>query len=172
MRYSTYIDRLERKLKKSYDPNSFIAEAGNEFQPTREYQIVDGIKSLVITGESNIQAAIDSFSASCDINNIITRFLNGDTSVINPASGSYGDFTNCPTTYAEMFDRVQKCENIFKSLPVEIKEKFDNSYEKFWSDFGSDYFNGVFNDYNGVSNVSDSLDSVDDLEMKGVNNAE
>lgn len=171
MLYSSYIDRLERKLNKKYKPSEdFFTCSGDSIQPTREYRVIDGIKQLVITGKHNMQDEIESYAESCDINVVINKFLNGDTSVLNPSAGTYGDFRDCPTTYAEMFDRVQLCKNVFDQMPVEIKEKFDNSSEKFWTSFGSSYFDDVFNEYN--KSFDPEVVSVPDEVAKGVNNAE
>lgn len=162
--------------KKSKIP-SYDSVCGEEFITTYEYDVVDGIKMLVPTGEHDIQSQIDSYKDSQDINNIIARFLNGDTSVINPVHGTYGDFSNVPTTYAELFSHVQKCENVFNNLPADIKERFDNSYSKFWSDFGSDSFNAIFDEYNSKigkqsaesGGISDSTPAVS--SEKGVEDA-
>ena len=146
MKFESYFDKLFPSSKAKV--SEFHTCPGERFITTYEYDVIDGIKMLVPSGEHDIQLEIDSFEESQDINNIIARFLNGDTSVLNPKSGVYGDFTHCPKTYAEMFSHVQKCENIFNNLPVEIKEKFDNSYQKFWSDMGTDSFDNVFSEYN------------------------
>lgn len=142
----SYFDRMDANKRKS-----FVSCSGSHIMTIYEYRFVDGIKQLVPSGKTDTQELIDSFAESADINNIIVRFLNGDESVINKVVGTFGDFRDCPTTYAEMFDRIQKCENLFNSMPVEIKEKFDNSYEKFWSSFGSEYFDDVFKSYNTSS---------------------
>lgn len=141
--FSTYIDRLDTKKKH----RSFVTNNGSVTVPTYEYQIIDGIKMLVKNGEKNIQEEIDSYAESCDINNIVNRFLNGETDLLNVKNGTYGDFTNFPSTYAEMFSRVQACENLFNELPVDLREKFDNSYMKFWDEFGTDVFEKKFADF-------------------------
>lgn len=146
IKFESYFDKLSSDPKKK--SRCFISNAGSKFVPVYEYDVIDGIKTLIPVGEHDIQAEIDSYADQADINNIINRFLNGDTSVLNPKLGTYGDFSDVPTTYAELFSRVQKCQNVFDSLPVEIRSKFDNSYEKFWSDFGSDSFDAVFDEYN------------------------
>lgn len=146
------IDRFERKsdFYKGNKPKEIFTDSGEYIGLTYEYRVIDGIKSLVPTGKVNRQEIISSYGDAQDINNMICKFLSGDTSVMNPNSGAYGDFTNCPTTYAELFDHVQKCKNVFDSMPVGIKEKFDNSYESFWSQFGSDKFNDIFNEFNHI----------------------
>lgn len=153
----SYIDRLDKKKKH----RSFKTNQGVSIVPTYEYQIVDGVKELVESGVVNIQDKIDSFSVEADINNIISRYINGDLSVLNQVKGTFGDFRNIPDNYAELFNRVQSCQNVFDSLPVEVKEKFGNSYQVFWSSFGTKEFDSIINDFSRSNNVDTvSVDSV------------
>lgn len=164
---ASYIDRLHPEDSK-HKRKTFISKSGTGMVPVYEYKVIDGIKQLVNSGERNVQEEIDSFALSTDIHVLIERFVNGDTSVMRP-DGVFGDFTNAPTTYAEMFEGVQKCKNLFDSLPSEIRDKFDNSYEKFWSEYGTDYFDDVFKSFN-----SDKVDAPVSEPKKDevVNNAE
>lgn len=171
MIFYTKFDRLERKsdgVKKKV--KEVFSDCGNPIGLTYNYKFVDGKRMLVSDGEVNRQEFIDSFAESQDINVMISKFLQGDTSVLNPSLGTYGDFTDAPQTYAEIFDRVEQCKRVFDQMPVEIKAKFDNSYESFWSKFGDDYFNKVFDDFNNVPSGSDSVsvepDPVSESEVK------
>lgn len=139
----SYIDKINRERK-----SDFITSSGSNIKNDYDYKVIDGIKQLVVTGESNTQDLIDSYAEECDINVIVAKFLNGDDSVLNKTVGQFGDFRDCPKTYAEMFDRVVECQRIFDNLPVDIREKFDNSYEKFWTSYGTEYFDNVFTEYN------------------------
>lgn len=138
----SYIDKMNRDRK-----SDFFVSSGSPIKNDYEYKIVDGKKMLVVCGETNTQDLIDSYAEECDINVIVAKFLNGDESVLNKAVGQFGDFRDYPTTYADMFNRVLNCQKIFDTLPVEVKEKFDNSYEKFWTSYGTKYFDDVFSDY-------------------------
>ena len=160
----SYIDKFDKERK-----SKISTKTGSAFAPTYEYKIVDGIKQLFVSGEINTQDMIDSYAESVDINNIINKYLNGDESVLKQTVGRFGDFRDCPTTYAEMFDRVLACEKVFNSLPPDIREKFDNSNEKFWSSYGSKYFDSVFEDYATKDNVVPD-EIVKESEV--VNNAE
>lgn len=152
MIFATKITRFERKSDHKKNIEEFSSCCGDPVGITYEYKYIDGIKLLVPSGEVDRQAFIDSYADSQDINVMINKFLQGDSSVLNPSSGQYGDFSNCPSTYAELFDHVQKCKNVFDSMPVEVKEKFDNSYEVFWTQFGSDRFDEIFKDFNNGIN--------------------
>lgn len=168
--FSTYFERLDNSIKKKN--KIFFSNSGTKFVPTYEYQLIDGIQTLVQNGETDLDSLIQSHAQEADIHVIINKFLNGDDSVLNKAVGTFGDFTNYPSTYAELFDRVQQCENLFESLPPEIRSKFDNSYQKFWSEFGSDHFDNVFNEYNKTLNVKTSVVDDNVAEKGVVDNAE
>lgn len=104
------------------------------------YEIKDGIKKLVPVGKKDLQAEIDSYAESCDINVIVARFMAGDESALNQVQGFYADMKAMPKTYAEWFERYQECENMFNKLPVDVREKFNHSVTEFWSDFGSEHW--------------------------------
>ena len=145
MRFFTYTDRFDRKVSESKNkPDEIFTNDGESIGITYEYRTKKGIKELCPCGKVDRQEYIESFAGDCNIVNKIQKFLAGDLNIINPYDGMYGDFTNMPKTYAEMYERIQVCKNVFDSMSTEIKEKFDNSVEKFWSEFGSDKFNEIF----------------------------
>lgn len=91
----------------------------------------DGNIELVPSGTEDLYASIQSHKDSCDIHVILTRFANGDTAALSKQQGSYGDFTQLPNTYAGLLNAVIAGENYFNSLPLDIRSKFDHSFEKF-----------------------------------------
>lgn len=91
----------------------------------------DGVIELIESGQEDLYAAIQSHRDSCDINVILARYANGDAMALSKVQGVYGDFTDMPDTYAELLNTVIKGENFFYSLPKEVREKFDHSFEKF-----------------------------------------
>lgn len=91
----------------------------------------DGSVELVESGKENIYEAIQSHKDSCDIHVLLARYHNGDVTALSRVQGTYGDFTSMPQSYAELLNMVIKGENLFNSLPVEVRAKFDHSLEKF-----------------------------------------
>uniref|UniRef100_A0AAU8B7C3 Internal scaffolding protein n=1 Tax=Dulem virus 128 TaxID=3145605 RepID=A0AAU8B7C3_9VIRU len=91
----------------------------------------DGTIDLVPSGKDNLYAFIQSHKDSCDIHVLLARYANGDVDALSRAQGAYGDFSQMPTTYAELLNSVIQGEAMFNSLPVEVREKFDHSFEKF-----------------------------------------
>lgn len=139
-------DTILTKMDKSKE---YITNGGSPEKSIYQYKIVDGIKILVDTGQkTSIYDLIQSHAAETDINNIIARFKNGDTSALKAKPGMYGDFAHMPKTYAELFARIQECENVFNNLDPKIRNRYNNSAASFWSDFGSDNFVRVFNELN------------------------
>lgn len=86
---------------------------------------------LVPSGKEDLYAFIQSHKDSCDIHVLLARYANGDPDALSRVQGAYGDFTEMPKTYAELLNAVIAGENMFNSLPVEVRAKFDHSLEKF-----------------------------------------
>jgi len=124
----------------------------------------NGNIELFETGKENLQEYIDSFAEETSIITIIKQCAMGDTSALSKAQGMYGDFTDMPKTYRDVLQSVIDGENYFDSLPVEVKEKFDNSFQKWFATIGSEDWM-KYMDYNQKS---------DDLviEKESVENAE
>ena len=96
----------------------------------------------------NVYERIQADYASTDINLLMERFALGDTSAINVKEGMYIDVTKMPTTFAELFDRINETQRLFDELPADLKAEFNNSYEEFWSEYGSEEFEAKVDKYN------------------------
>lgn len=137
----SYFDRLEKH-------SAFYSPTGNgtieEYQ--LKYDKETGTEVLVKIGIRNTQEEIQSFAESANITNIISRFVNGEVDLLNSVNGVYGDFRDTPKSYAEYFERVKEAQKIFNQLPESIKDKFDNSAEKFFLEFGTSSFESKISD--------------------------
>lgn len=89
-------------------------------------------------GKENLYDYIQSFRDSVDLNVILARFANGETDALSKVQGFYADVTDFPKTMADALNRINECEEMFKSLPLEVRQKFDCSFEQFLSQSGSD----------------------------------
>lgn len=119
------------------------SEIGSPEVETYSYQFDEnGVKDLLPTGKTeNIQDMIQSYADSCDINILMKRFSLGDESVLEQVQGFYADVRNFPTTYAELYQRLEDCNNMFMSLKPEVRELFNNSVSEFFSTYGTEEFN-------------------------------
>lgn len=88
----------------------------------------DGVLDLVVTGEEDLYDYIQSHKESTDIHVLLDRFANGEEDVLSRMQGFYGDVTDMPKTYAEVLNAVIVGEETFARLPVEVKQRFDNSF--------------------------------------------
>lgn len=91
----------------------------------------NGVMSLVESGRENLYDYIQSHKDSCDIHVILDRYQRGDIDALSRVQGVYGDFTTVPKTYADCLNAMISAENYFNGLPVEVRAKFDHSFQKF-----------------------------------------
>lgn len=88
----------------------------------------DGVLDLVPTGSEDLYAYIQSHAQSVDIHYLLDRFAAGETDVLSRLQGFYADVTSMPKTYAEVLNAVISGEEAFSRLPVDVKQRFDNSF--------------------------------------------
>lgn len=121
-------------------PASIQAERGSEFAPIYEYEIdkKTGKRKLVKTGETNVYEKIQASLESTKIENIVKRYTQGDTSALMINQGDYIDISEMPTSMIELQNIIMKTKNEFMKLDPEIRNKFENSAEKYVSMYGSE----------------------------------
>lgn len=110
----------------------YISNTGSRLKPIFS-PVFDkhGVMELEEVGTENLYDSIQSHKDSVDIHMIMKRFENGDVSVLSRVQGSYGDFTEFPSTYAEALNAMISAENYFNSLPVDVRSNFGHSFQQF-----------------------------------------
>lgn len=128
----------------------FHSAAGSRKQPQYKMTVnkETGAHELKQKGEIDLYAQIQSYKDSTDVNYILARFARGDVSALSKIQGTYGDFTEMPKTLAELSQRVIDAENLFYSLPLDVRQKFDHNPSMFFSQLGTEKFNTIWNEYN------------------------
>lgn len=122
-----------------------FSNAGCDLEPKYSPKFLDdGSLDLEIVGQVNIFEDIQSHRDECDIHNILRRFASGETDVLQRVQGFFGDFSSMPSTYPEMFNLLSRSEEFFKSLPVETKSLFHNSFQEFLTASQSPSFLSLF----------------------------
>lgn len=101
----------------------------------------DGTIDLVPSGKQDLQELYNSQAAGCDMHLIVSRYLAGDTSVLERVQGFYGDVSQLPRNNAELLQRVIDGERAFDSLPKDVKAAFDNDFRKWFASAGTDQWN-------------------------------
>lgn len=148
------------------DPNSFVTCPGDEFHIV--YSSVlneDGTIELVPTAKDSIQEHINSFASQTDMHFILAQLKNGNTSVINRAPMMFGDFTDVPKSYAHALQMVIDGRAAFEALPLDVRNKFDNSFEKWFATAGSSDWISAMSFVNSNSSIEDSSGSSGESEV-------
>ena len=97
-----------------------------------------GVMLLKETGTENLYDYIQSHRDSVDIHKILQRFEEGDVNVLSKVQGQFGDFSDYPRSYAELLNKVLEGEQSFNQLPLDVREQFGFSYERWLASAGSD----------------------------------
>lgn len=127
-------------------------EPGSGIKDEYQLRVVDGTKTLVKTGQTDLYEYIQSHADSVDIHKILERCaLMDDYSPLMRMPAQFMDVSEMPKNLAEAYAAVQDAENFFNRMPTDIKEKYDNNFIQFIQDIGSEHFKFT---------VSDFLDSI------------
>lgn len=131
-----------------------FANPGERFVKTYQPNMgSDGVLDLIEAEPFDLYESIQSHADSVDINLIISRFINGDVSVLNKRTPMYFDATEMPRTYAEMYQKVIDAHNYFEQLPLDVREKFGHSPETFFALIGTDEWNDKMKDFLNLDDV-------------------
>lgn len=116
-------------------------EPGRPMHNNYQIRINDrGHKELYKIGEHNLQAEINAAAEECDIAKILEKYKGGDIEALNKAQAGYVDLTKCPKDLREAQDVVLNLQSEFIKLPLEIRQKFDHSPEKYIKEYGNKYW--------------------------------
>lgn len=111
----------------------FVSNPGNPLKEIKHGELqVDGSIKLVVDRIENTDEIIQSFAESTMIENIMARISAGQTELLNQKEGFFMDTIGLPTNMAEVLNMVIRGKEVFEKLPVEIKERFDNDFNKWF----------------------------------------
>lgn len=105
-------------------------EPGNIMEPQyKERYDEEGRPYLEQVGEINTYEKIQSYKDEVDPMSILARYAAGDTTVMaNP--GWYIDTSKMPANYIEWRNMMNEQKEKFEALPLEIRNKFNNSFDQ------------------------------------------
>lgn len=93
-----------------------------------------GNRYLAEVGSFDQYAYIQSFAASCDINEIVRRATPEQMAAFG--KGVYGDVSQMPKTLADSYALLRDTERLYDSLGVDVKAKYAG-YNEFLNSFGT-----------------------------------
>lgn len=82
-------------------------------------------------GSHSISEYVNSFRSSTDIKEIFKRYQAGDTSVLEKKIGDYVDTVGAPESLVDAKLMLMNGEKLWNELPSTLKDKYDNSVDKF-----------------------------------------
>lgn len=123
-----------------YDPCDRVPTCSGSKTKVKYHLEVDakGVNVLVAEKEpfdwyGMIQASTDG----CSLEKMLDRYRKtGDLSILNKRTGAYFDATAMPNSLIGMYKKIQEGERYFNELPLDIRQKFDNSFTKFLANNG------------------------------------
>ena len=129
-------------FRNKYDRREIFSCPGDPIREIREAEY-DKSKNITVVpkGKENFYAYINSFAESVDIHVLLARFQNGDKEALLQRAGAYIDISALPTNLNEFIELSRNAENLFNTLPVEVKEKFNNNVVEFISTIGDKSWN-------------------------------
>lgn len=70
------------------------------------------------------------FAEECDINEILRRSALTGQLPVNSKVPMYGDFTAIPKSLSESFAMIKQANDLFMSLPWQVRERFGNDPQR------------------------------------------
>lgn len=126
------LNQFERTDKK------YTCPTGTELDKKYEMTInEEGQKKLIQSGFTNRYEKVQSHAEECKIENILAR-ATVDPTILNQREGLYIDTVDMPKSLAEAQMLMQKIENEFNALPIEIRKEFNNSAEEYVAAYGNE----------------------------------
>lgn len=117
----------------------FASNPGKRFKEQFHGRVEeDGSITLVSDGFIDTQEVLRKDSVGASVPEIIDRALKGDVSVFRNDEGFYGDVVGMPKTYADILNTVNDARYKFEHLDVEIRNKFNNSFEQWFATYGTE----------------------------------
>lgn len=139
---------------KNYNPNSFVSNPGCRYQTKYVGEVLDDDQiHLVETGRIDLWSMHDAGAESCDINNIVARFQNGDISVLQRVQGTYADVSGLPKDLRGMVELGRSSVDLYERMPDSVKEKFP-TVDSWISAIGSREWNEAMSMAAGQQQVS------------------
>lgn len=105
----------------------------------------DGDFVRVLTEKRNLYDEIQAARDSVDLQRMLERYESGDETALNKVQGMYIDTKDMPKNYHELYASISLHNEVFDSMPVEIKEKYHNSPAEYWKAFGTKEFDETLN---------------------------
>lgn len=98
-----------------------------------------GDQEFYVKGKTNVYEKIQMFADECDLEQILVRCTQtGDISLMNQRQPFFMDLEDIPDNIFEAHRKIKEAEQVFMNLPLEVRQSYENNFDKFLADFGSE----------------------------------
>lgn len=136
----------------NFNNNDIYSNPGNDNNKSFILKVNDnGYHYLDVQGVSSWTMEINGYADQCDFINMSKMFdelhpaLQSSFNIDDVFSSGVVDYTRLPSSRGEVFKLISNAQNLFNGLDQEIREHFNNSFELFYSQIGSNSFRDFFN---------------------------
>lgn len=120
--------------------NGKASPAGSKYLSTYTLSTEEGRMKLQKTGKTNIYDMIQEDLEDSKIENIVKKVMLGDLSVLRQSEPQYIDASTIPNNLMQVQNIIVRMKEEFEKMPIEVKEKFNNSAEEYVNEMGSKEF--------------------------------
>lgn len=139
------VNMAEKETKKPFrtildPPKKTVTPAGKKIIEELAMRINEkGEEEFYVKGKTNIWEKTQAFLEETKIENILRAVTEtGDMNYLNRIQGTYADISEYPGNIFEAQKKIKAAEETFHTLPLEIRAKYENNFNKFLADFGTE----------------------------------
>lgn len=114
--------------------------SGSEWEEVLALRINEsGEEEFYVKGKTNIYEKIQAFADDVDLEKILIRCSEtGDISILHQTEPFFMDMSEMPDNIFEAHRKIKDAEEAFANMPLATREAYDNNFNKFLADFGTD----------------------------------
>lgn len=123
---------------RTYGRRPFYANnVGDRFSKVKKAVTEDGVRKLVVTGERDDYAVIQSYKDDCLIENIMRKFDAGDDTALHRVAAMYGDVTGFAMSTIEAHNLMERARNLYDNLNPSLTAEFGGTLQNFLQSLGT-----------------------------------
>ena len=123
---------------RTYGRRPFHANnVGDRFSKVKKAVTEDGVRKLVVTGERDDYAVIQSYKDDCLIENIMRRYDAGDDTALHRVAAMYGDVTGVAMSTIEAHNLMERARNLYDNLNPSVTAEFGGTLQNFLQSLGT-----------------------------------
>lgn len=116
-----------------------VTPAGSGLAPVYSVRLdPQGHKEVYQSGQTDLYAKIQASLEETKVENIVRRFLQGDTAALSQTSPVFLDVSAYPGSLMEANNLIVRIKSEFWSLPLDVRQEYGNNPDKYVADYGSD----------------------------------